>query len=167
MSDESSAAIRAQLSEWMKEHRETYLRSGGARGHIEDLSSAGGRTYSAHCLIKYTGRKSGRVFIKPLCYSVVGGEVVVVASRGGADRHPEWYLNVVASPQLHFQVATEAFRATWREPRGAERERVWAHMVDDFPFYANYQASTSRQIPLVMMTAVEPVGAFKETDITG
>ena len=58
-------------------------------------------------------------------------------------------------------------RGTWREPEGAEREKVWAVMVDNFPFYATYQKSTSRILPLVMMTGLTAIPVFKESDATG
>jgi deazaflavin-dependent oxidoreductase (nitroreductase family) len=167
MTNETSAAISAVRRDWVVEHREMYLRSGGAQGHIMDITPVGGRSFATHCLLKYQGRKSGKTFITPLCYGDIGGEVVVVGSKGGADVHPEWYLNVREAPQVEFQIATQAFRATWREPAGAEREKVWAFMVDGFPFYAKYQASTSRQIPLVMMKSVEEIPVFKESDATG
>lgn len=167
MSDESSAAISAVRRDWVAEHREMYLKSGGTEGHIMDITAVGGRNFATHCMIKYKGRKSGKTFITTLCYGDIGGEVVIVGSKGGADQHPEWYLNIVASKEIEFQIATQAFRATWREPEGAEHEKVWNFMVDCFPFYASYQASTSRQIPLVMMKAIEPVPVFKESDATG
>lgn len=146
----------------MADHKQRYLHSGGAEGHIEDLTGVGGHPFGAHCLIRHTGRKSGRVFVNPLCYGIVGGEVVIVASKGGADTHPDWYRNIVASRQVDFQIGAQAFRANWREPQGPEREKVWAHMVDNFPFYADYQVTTSRQIPVVMLTAVEPIGILTE-----
>ncbi len=167
MSDADSAAISAVRKDWVTEHREMYLKSGGAEGHIMDITAVGGHAFGTHCLIKYTGRKSGKVFISPLCYGDIGGEVVLCASKGGADIHPEWYNNIAASPQVEFQIATQAFRASWREPVGAEREKVWAFMVDCFPFYANYQASTSRILPLVMMKVVEAIPVFKQSDATG
>jgi deazaflavin-dependent oxidoreductase (nitroreductase family) len=167
MSDASSAEISKVRRDWVTEHREMYLRSGGSEGHIVDITAVGGRSFATHCMIKYKGRKSGKTFITALCYGDIGGEVVIVASKGGADVHPEWYLNIVASKEIEFQVATQAFRATWREPTGAEREKVWAFMVDGFPFYANYQTSTQRLIPLVMLKAIEPIPAFKESDATG
>src|SRR3546814_7307562 len=86
---------------------------------IMDITAVGGRAFATHCLIKYRGRKSGKTFITPLCYADIGGEVVICGSKGGADHHPEWYLNIVASPEIEFQIATQAFRATWREPVGA------------------------------------------------
>lgn len=167
MSNESSAAISAVRRDWVSEHRDMYLRSGGAEGHIMDITAVGGRNFATHCMVKYKGRKSGKIFITALCYADIGGEVVICASKGGADTHPDWYLNLVESPQVEFQIATQAFRGTWREPQGAEREKVWAFMVDCFPFYADYQKSTSRVLPLVMMKAAEPIPVFKESDATG
>ncbi len=90
-----------------------------------DLCDIGGHRFTTHCLIKYTGRKSAKTIITPLIYGDIGGEVVICASKGGADHHPAWYLNIRESKELCFQIATQAFRATWREPAGAEREKVW------------------------------------------
>lgn len=167
MSDDTSAAIRATRKDWIVEHREMYLRSGGAEGHIMDITPVGGRFFGTHLLLRYRGRKSGKVYITPLCYADIGGEVVVCASKGGADHHPEWYLNLIAAPEVEFQVATQAFRGTWREPAGAERDKIWAFMTDCHPFYASYQAGTSRTIPLVMMQAKEAIPVFREEDATG
>lgn len=167
MSDAEAAVIREARRDWVTEHREKYLRSGGVEGHIEDLTPVKGRTYGTNCLIRYKGRKSGKIFITPLSYGAIGGEVVIAASKGGADTHPEWYLNLIASPTIDFQVGTQAFRATWREPEGAEREKVWNFMVDCHPFYADYQSWCPRQIPLVMMLRQEDIPVFKESDATG
>jgi deazaflavin-dependent oxidoreductase (nitroreductase family) len=167
MSDESAAAISGARRDWAAEHRERYLRSAGADGHIEDLTPVGGRSFATHCLLKYVGRKSGKVFITGLTYADIGGEVVICASKGGADHHPNWYLNLVGSPEVEFQIATQAFRGTWREPNGAEREKVWSFFIDCHPFYADYQASTERVLPLIMLKAAAPVPVFKESDATG
>ena len=167
MSDDSAAAIRDTRKDFMTEHREAYLGSGGAQGHILDLTPVGGHSFTTHCMIRYTGRKSGKTFITPLIYGDIGGEVVIVASKGGADEHPAWYLNIRDSDHVEFQIATQAFRGTWREPEHEEREKVWRFMVDVFPSYATYQGSTERQIPLVMMKAVDPIPVFKESDATG
>lgn len=167
MSDETSAAIREARKDWVSEHREIYLKSGGVKGHIEDLTPVGGHDFGTHLLLKYRGRKTGRVLITPLCYGDIGGEVVIVASKGGADSHPSWYLNMIAQKEVQFQIATQAFRATWREPEGAERQKVWDFMVDCFPFYASYQASTSRIIPVVMMKAFEQIPVFRFEEAEG
>ncbi len=167
MSDDSSAEIRDSRKDWMTEHREMYLESGGARGHIMDLAAVGGPALGLHCLIRYRGRKSGKTFITPLCYIAIGGEVLIVASKGGADNHPAWYLNIADSDEVEFQIATQAFRGSWREPEGAEREKLWNLMVDSYPFYADYQASTERQIPLVLMRPAEEIPVFTAEDATG
>lgn len=167
MSDDSSATLRDTRRDWISEHRGLYLDSGGAKGHVMDITAVGGHSFTTHCLIKYKGRKSGKVFVTPLIYGDIGGEVVIVASKGGADHHPAWYLNITDIQHVEFQIATQAFRGTWREPKGDEREKVWKFMVDVFPAYANYQKSTTRKIPLVMMKAVEQIDVFKTTDATG
>ena len=167
MSDESSAEIRDSRKNWMVEHREMYLRSGGAEGHIMDLTAVGAFRFGTHCLIKYTGRNSGRSYITPLCYGVSGGEVLIIASKGGADQHPDWYLNLREHTEIPFQIGTQAFRGTWREPAGAERDKLWQVMVDCYPFYANYQKSTQRVIPVIAMQAHEEIPVFTEADATG
>jgi deazaflavin-dependent oxidoreductase (nitroreductase family) len=167
MSDESSAAISVVRKDWVAEHREMYLKSGGTEGHIMDITAVGGHRFGTHCLVKYRGRKSGKVFITGLCYGAIGGEVVIVGSKGGADTHPDWYLNIREMAEVEFQIATQAFRATWREPEGEERRKIWDYMVACFPFYASYQASTGREIPLVVMKPGEEIPVFKESDATG
>jgi deazaflavin-dependent oxidoreductase (nitroreductase family) len=151
--------------EWVKEHRRLYLRSGGTRGHIMDLTGAGGHGFGTHCLIRYRGRKSGKTMIQGLTYGDIGGEVAICASKGGADDSPQWYENIRAAETIDFQIATQAFRATWREPEGAERNKVWAFMVDSYPFYATYQPRTARIIPLILMKPIEPIAVFSEADL--
>ncbi len=155
-------ALRADRADWTAQHRATYLESGGAQGHVLDLSDVGGRSFTTHCLIRYTGgRKSGQSYITPLIYGNAGGEIVVVASKGGADSHPAWYLNVLSQQTLGgVQIATQAFEATWREPQGDERHQVWEYMCHLYPPYIAYQQSTSRRIPLVMLSPLRPIEPF-------
>jgi deazaflavin-dependent oxidoreductase (nitroreductase family) len=160
MGDDDAAAIRAQRASWADEHLSDYLTSGGTRGHIVDVSDVGGRALTTHCLIRYRGRKSGKVYVKGLIYGNVGGELVVVASKGGADTHPQWYLNILASETVDVQVATQAFEATWREPEDDERHEIWAFMTHLFPPYLAYQRSTSRHIPVVMLTPRRSIDVF-------
>lgn len=167
MSDESSAAISAVRKDWVVEHRETYLQSGGEQGHIMDITAVGGPALGTHLLLKYIGRKSGKVFITPLCYCIFGGEALICGSKGGADTHPEWYLNVIARAQTDFQIATQAWSGTWREPEGEEREAAWALMIRNFPFYANYQASTERVLPLILLRPGDAIPVMQESDATG
>ena len=167
MSDESSAEVSAVRRDWGQEHRHRYLASGGAEGHIENLTAVGGRPFATNCLIRYRGRKSGKVFITGLCYADIGGEIVICASKGGSDTHPNWYLNLIADPEAEVQIATNAFKATWREPEGEERAKVWQFFTDCHPFYQTYQDSTERLIPLVMLKPVEALPVFRVEDATG
>ncbi|MEV0360653.1 nitroreductase/quinone reductase family protein [Nocardia sp. NPDC050697] len=150
--------------DWASRHRALYLSSGGTAGHVMDLRPVGGHRFTTHCLLRLAGRRTGRTVITPLIYGAAGGEVLVVASNGGSDRHPAWYRNLRAHPTLRFQIATQAFEATWREPEAPERQRLWDFMVALFPPYATYRAATDRRIPLVALRAVAaaPVFAVQE-----
>jgi deazaflavin-dependent oxidoreductase (nitroreductase family) len=162
MSNATSGEIAKARRNWKEEHLSMYLGSGGTEGHIVNLADIGGHKFTTTLLLEYVGRKSGKTMITPLIYGDIGGEVVVVASKGGADHHPAWYLNVTESKELRFQIATQAFRAAWREPNASERAKVWEFMVGVFPPYKTYQASTEREIPLVMLSALEPTASFKQ-----
>ena len=116
MTDATSAEIANARRDWKTEHLGMYLGSGGARGHIVDLHDIGGHRFTTTLLLRTVGRKTGTTRIAPLIYGDMGGEVVIVASKGGADAHPAWYLNIKDSDEVRFQVATQAFRGTWREP---------------------------------------------------
>jgi deazaflavin-dependent oxidoreductase (nitroreductase family) len=90
---------------------------------------------------------------------------VVVASKGGSDEHPAWYLNLKAAPEVDVQIATQAYNASWREPEGAERQKIWDFMVDCHPFYTDYQASTARLIPVVMLQPLKQIPVFQPAEI--
>ena len=82
MSNESAAGIARSRSNWRDQHREMYLQSSGARGHVMDFTEVGGHAFTTHCLIRLRGRRSGATRITSLIYGDIGGEVVIVASRG-------------------------------------------------------------------------------------
>jgi deazaflavin-dependent oxidoreductase (nitroreductase family) len=153
------------MYDWQKEHLRRYLRSGGAEGHLYDFEPINGEGYQPTCLVKHVGRKSGQTLVTPLIYGMVEGEIVIVASKGGAPEHPAWYLNIAASSTLEVQVATQAFRATWRQPEASERQWVWDQMVTIYPPYAEYQQATERLIPLVMMKPAATIPVFREADL--
>lgn len=153
------------MYDWMKEHLHRYLQSGGAEGHLYDFGPINDEGYQPICLIKHVGRKTGRTLILPLIYGMVEGEIVIVASKGGSSTHPAWYLNIAAASELEVQVGTQAFRATWREPDDARRERIWDHMVAIYPPYAEYQKSTDRLIPLVLIKPLAAIPVFREAEL--
>jgi len=153
------------MSDWADEHLAMYLESGGARGHILDLSEGGGRAFTTTCLIRFRGRTSGRTYVKPLIYGNFGGEIILVASKGGADVHPEWYNNIQASSSVDVQVGTQAFEASWRELEDEERHEVWTYMTHLYPPYITYQQSTSRRIPLLALAVGRPIEGFTQHNV--
>jgi deazaflavin-dependent oxidoreductase (nitroreductase family) len=153
--------IEIARRDWMAEHLRGYLESGGAKGHIVDLRLIGGLAFTTHLLLKTVGRKSGETRITPLIYGDIGGEVVIVASKGGADVHPAWYLNITSAREVDYQIGGQAFRSTWREPQGKEREEIWAFMAKGYPPYTQYQTQTQRTIPLVMFAPGTPIEIFR------
>ncbi|MBV9840853.1 MAG: nitroreductase family deazaflavin-dependent oxidoreductase [Sphingomonadaceae bacterium] len=162
MSDESSIKASGSARDWQAEHKRTYLESGGREGHIIDMSSVGGLAFTTTLLLKYVGRKTGKTMISPLIYGNFGGEVVIVASKGGAPAHPGWYLNIRDAGGADFQIGGQAFRGAFREAAGEERAKVWAFMAGLYPPYDEYQAKTDRHIPVVMLAPGAEIDIFHE-----
>ncbi len=158
MADDTQAAAAPNP---LAGHRAAYLRSGGAEGHLlEGEPLRDGRRFNPMLLLRTTGRTSGRPFVTPLMYGSYGGELIVVASYGGADVHPSWYRNLKAGGALAVQVATQAYTAGWREPAGAELDALWAYMDALSPYYPRYRSMTARHIPLVALLLREPIPVF-------
>jgi len=130
----------------IKAHIETY-RSDPEKGH--DWNPYGKPTTAL--LLTTTGRKSGKKRTLPLIYQKVGDNYVIAGSKGGADAHPVWYLNLVANPVVEIQVRHDVMKARARTATGAEREALWKEMVAMLPQYVEYQSKTDRQIPVVVL----------------
>jgi deazaflavin-dependent oxidoreductase (nitroreductase family) len=147
--------------DWMGEHTRGYLESDGLKGHIVDFTSVGGLPFTTCLLLESFGRRSGERRILPLIYGCIGGEVIIIASKGGADVHPAWYVNITASDHVAFQIGGQAFRAIWRELEGPERNEIWAFMNKLYPPYEEYQAGTRRPIPLIALKATHEIDRFR------
>jgi deazaflavin-dependent oxidoreductase (nitroreductase family) len=109
-----------------------------------------GRRYVG--FLNATGAKSGVERVTPLVYTPDEERLVLVASRGGDRRHPAWYHNVIANPDVHFTIGGKerAYRA--RELDGEERTRAWKLAVRRYPGYAVYQdRAGGRRIPVLML----------------
>ncbi len=148
-------SVPTQLPDWIKNHVERYLESGGKDGHMWDSSIAGGPGPIPTLLLATTGRKTGQARTVPLIYSKTDGGFVVVASRGGSPQHPYWYLNLVADPKVSIRVATEVYEATARTASPDEREALWRQMAEIYPPYDAYQARAKREIPVVILELVQ------------
>lgn len=102
-------------------------------------------------LLVTRGRKSGQPRTAPLLYLRDGARFVVVASKGGMSHHPQWYLNLVAEPDCEIELGTE--RRPMRARRAGETEKaaLWPRLVAMYPDYADYQARTERNIPVMIL----------------
>lgn len=145
----------SKLADWMKEHLRLYLETDGEQGHHFDASAAGGPSAVPSLLLTTVGRRSGEPQQLPLFYGEVPGGYAIVASKGGAPSHPAWYLNLRAHPVVEVQVRARRFKARARVAEGDERAAIWSQMLEVWPFYDDYQASTEREIPVVVLEPIE------------
>jgi deazaflavin-dependent oxidoreductase (nitroreductase family) len=133
-------------------HVERYLETNGEDGfHWRNGTSI---------LILFTrGRKSGQQRSHALIFREHGDDYLVVASKGGADAPPAWFVNLVAEPDVEVQVKGERFRARARVATPAEKPAMWAKMVEVWPDYDEYQKRTFREIPVVVLERAESTGS--------
>lgn len=112
----------------------------------------GGRFAGAPLLLlHHVGAKSGTERVSPVMYQAVGTAYAVFASKGGAPEHPSWYHNLIANPDVTIEVGTQTKAVRARVARGDERERIWTTQKQRFTPFADYEAKTSRQIPVVIL----------------
>ncbi len=103
-------------------------------------------------LLEHVGRKSGTLFTAPLLYRVNGPNLIVVASQGGLPKNPQWFANVMAHPDTQVHLRKERGRPVRaRAAEGAEREALWADMVDLYGDFTKYAKWTDREIPIVVL----------------
>jgi deazaflavin-dependent oxidoreductase (nitroreductase family) len=103
-------------------------------------------------LLTTTGARTGRRHTAPMMFVRQGdGRLMVIASNIGAPSHPDWYRNLVAHPRVTVEVGAETFDATATTATGDERARLWVALLESHPFFAEHQAKTSREIPLVLL----------------
>ena len=123
---------------------------------IEEFRANGGETFGPFkgrplLLLTTTGARSGEQRTTPLVYTRDGDDFVIIASMGGAPRHPSWYFNIKEFPLVSVEVGAEKFHANARITEGPERDRLYAQQADTMPAFKEYQAKTTRQIPVVVL----------------
>lgn len=103
-------------------------------------------------LLHHLGRKSGTERVSPMMYQDVGGDALAVfASKAGADTHPDWYLNLLAHPDVEVEVGTDKVAVRARDLTAEERDPIWEKQKQDYPGFAGYESKTSRTIPVVLL----------------
>ena len=124
-------------------HRVVYSASGGRIGsRIWGLEIV---------LLTTTGRRSGRPRTVPLCSLRDGEALVVIASYGGLDRSPSWWLNLRQEPRATVRLGRTTREVVAREATDDERDRLWAQVTERAPGYLDYQRRTTRRIPVVLL----------------
>jgi deazaflavin-dependent oxidoreductase (nitroreductase family) len=134
-------------SDWSRENAETYIKSGGTEG--TELKG------KAVILLTTVGAKTGKLRKTPLMRVEHDGEYAVVASLGGAPKHPVWYWNVKKNPRVEPQDGTVTKDYDAHEVVGEEKAAWWERAVAAWPDYAEYQKKTDRQIPVFVLTPVD------------
>lgn len=139
---------QASPRQWVRDQVETYERTGGREANtLRDTGLP---------IVVFTmrGARSGKVRKVPLMRIEHGGSYGMIGSQGGAPKHPQWYRNVLADPEVTVQDGPTVIDTRVRELQGAEREEWWRRAVAAYPPYAEYQTRTERQIPVLV---AEPV----------
>jgi deazaflavin-dependent oxidoreductase (nitroreductase family) len=127
-----------------KKHVDRYVATGGEEGHEWQPGVF-------TLILTTTGRRSGEPRPTPLIYGESADGYVVVASKGGADQPPAWYVNLLEHPEVHVQVLDDRFPATARTASAEEKARLWPMMAAIWPAYDDYQLRTEREIPVVVL----------------
>ena len=125
------------------EHVARYRATDGEEGH----DWQGTQTL----VLTTTGRKSGEQRDAALIYAPHGDAYAIVASKGGADAPPAWYLNLDADPDVEVQVWGDRFKAKARTASAEEKAEIWPTMTGEWPAYDEYQKKTDREIPVVLL----------------
>ncbi len=133
-------------SDWARENAELYMASGGTEG--TDLKG------KPVILLTTIGVKSGKLRKTPLMRVEHDGEYAVVASLGGAPKHPVWYHNIKKHPRVELQDGTSSADYEAREVFGEEKAAWWQRAVEVWPDYADYQRKTDREIPVFVLTPI-------------
>lgn len=131
---------------------------------IEEFRAKGGRGVGPFgdqlALLTTRGARSGRAHTTPLAFHRDRGRYIVIASMGGAPKHPAWYHNLLANPEAELEVGSEKFRVrATPQPSGPERDRLFAQQAAIMPGFWEYEKKTTRVIPAVVLERVEEAAA--------
>lgn len=123
---------------------------------IEEFRSnqgnVGGMFEGAPMLILHTrGAKTGVARENPLMYRQDGERVVIFASKGGAPTNPDWYHNILSAPIVRVEIGAGEFEAKATVAQGKERDRLWTAQKSEYPQFAQYEANTKREIPVIVL----------------
>lgn len=131
------------MNDWNKQIIEEFRANDGKVGGVFEGAPL--------LLLHDRGAKSGVERVHPVMYRAVGDGFAVFASKAGADTNPDWFLNLRAHPDVSVEVGTQEIAVTARVLDDAERAPIWEQQKAEFPNFAEYEAKTTRVIPVVML----------------
>lgn len=134
------------MTEWQDHNRKLIENFRASRE--KDTAPLDGRPL---LILTTTGAKSGKVHTTPVRVFFDGDKPFVIASKGGAPSHPDWYRNLVAHPEVTVEVGKDTFKAQAVIATGVERERLWSKATSIESAFAEYQSKTTRQIPVIVL----------------
>ena len=118
---------------------------------FRDSRDRGGAPAAHLIILTTTGAKSGKSHTTPVRAFFDGDKPYVIASKGGAPSHPDWYRNLLAHPEVTVEIGKETFKATAIVTSGKERERLWKQAIAAEPAFGDYQSKTTREIPVIKL----------------
>lgn len=130
------------MSDWNQQVMAEFRANGGKVAQFGDADMV---------ILHHTGAKSGQERQTPLVSRVDGDRVLIFASKAGAPDNPDWYHNLLANPRARIEIGTETRDVVARVAEGEERDRLWARQKQEMPGFAEYEAATTRQIPVVVL----------------
>ncbi|MCB9422277.1 MAG: nitroreductase family deazaflavin-dependent oxidoreductase [Ardenticatenaceae bacterium] len=131
------------MSDWNKQVIEEFrANEGKVGGHFANMKLL---------LLHTTGAKSGLPRINPVACMADGNRYVIIASKGGAPTHPDWYHNLIANPQVNVEVGAEQFPALATAAEEPERTELYDKMAAIYPVFDEYRKKTTRKIPLIIL----------------
>ncbi len=131
------------MSDWNTQIIEEFRANGG---------KVGGQFEGAPLLLLHTtGAKSGQARVNPMMYQADGDNFAVFASKAGAPTNPDWYHNLMANPRASIEVGDTTVNVVARVAEGDDRDRLWSRQKELYPGFADYEAKTTREIPVVVL----------------
>jgi deazaflavin-dependent oxidoreductase (nitroreductase family) len=131
------------MSDWNTQIIEEFRANGG---------KVGGQFEGAPLLLLHTtGAKSGQARVNPMMYQADGDNLAVFASKAGAPTNPDWYHNLVANPRASVEVGDATINVVARVADGEDRDRLWSRQKELYPGFADYEAKTTREIPVIIL----------------
>jgi deazaflavin-dependent oxidoreductase (nitroreductase family) len=147
MSEEDEGLMKQEFKEFNRNLIDEYRANDGKVGGMFEGAPL--------LLLTTTGAKTGQARVAPLAYTKDADRFVIIASKGGAPSHPDWYYNLRTNPEVTIELGAEKFPARATIQHGEERKRLFDQMSQKMPNFAEYQRNTRRELPVILLERVD------------